>query len=723
MRKFLILCAFFMPFFVLAANTPQISDFANSSRIYKRQFSLTANTQYKFRTFSSGDSVLYLLNSNYVQVAMNDDCGSDCLSTQDSNDSTLTYTPTTTGTYHLVMRNYSSGQVGVTANLKQYINGTLGSSVSNAPLGGRKQSVPSWDAYYQTFPTLSYRKLYFYYFNTDKNASGGASAASNVLYLVSNNGIVAYDHDSGAGLTSRITKSSGSCSSGCYIFGGAFNAASEGNARLIVDPYTNFSDLDSDGLSDALEVLLGTVSAPSGTIFGRDSDGDGLNDYIETVGYDSLALPWEGSSPTQRDIFLEVDYFKRTIGGNYVNFFKDHETYIKTKLSESFLTYGNIRLHIDVDDYLGVMEDNGSYIFAHLLNEANNYEYPGGYYLEDNMSTDFTQARNGIYHWIVAANRHTSPDTDSSGVSLLPGNRLIVSLGYVEHTPNNGVIYPATQEEYTGTTMHELGHALGLRHNKNENKSSSNNSIIHRSVMNYNYQKIGVPLNISTDKEWRYATDNSSNRSGLNWNYTNVIPEYLVNTGANGCVQDPYYDNFCSLSSECYGGTYCYLGYCRCSSNSDCYEGLVCESGLCLSPKKTCRDAGNTAQPTCDCTFNEWAILDLTSGGNMVRSAFTSAGIISENASPDDPFFGLEGYVVALNLEDLMTSGEKYTEIKKFQNSAEKEPTADDKFYTKENRKIYNDAYKEYFRKMGYEENKDFFVNDDKVFLISDEKE
>lgn len=252
MKKLLILCAFFMPFFVSAANTPQVNDFANSSRIYRRQFSLTAGKQYKFRTFSSGDSVLYLLNSNYVQVAMNDDCGSDCLSTQDSNDSTLTYTPTTTGTYNLVMRNYSSGQVGVTANIKQYIDGTLGTSVSNVPLGGIKQSIPAWDAFFQTFPILSYRKLYFYYFNTDKNASGGASAANNVLYLVSNNNIVAYDNDSGAGFTSKITKTSGSCSSGCYIFGGAYNAASEGNARLIVDNPTLISRIWTQTVSSML---------------------------------------------------------------------------------------------------------------------------------------------------------------------------------------------------------------------------------------------------------------------------------------------------------------------------------------------------------------------------------------------------------------------------------------------------------------------------------------
>ncbi|MBQ4438223.1 pre-peptidase C-terminal domain-containing protein [bacterium] len=681
MKKLLILCAFFMPFFVSAANTPVVEDFPNSSRIYRRQFSLTAGKQYKFRTFSSGDSVLYLLNSSNVQVAMNNNCGSDCLSTQNSYDSTLTYTPTTTGTYNLVMRNYFSGQVGVTANIKQYIDGTLGTSVSNAPLGGIKQSIPAWDAYSQTSPIVAWRKLYFYYFNTDKNASGGASAASNVLYLVSNNAIVAYDHDAGAGLTSKITKTTGSCSSGCYIYGGAYNAASEGNARLIVDPYTNLGDLDHDGLSDALESVLGTASIMlNGSA--RDTDGDGLNDYLETLGNENILLPWDGSSPTQRDVFVEVDYFGRTIGGNFVNFFKDHETYIKNQLTSSFDRYGDIRLHIDVDDYLGEMSDTATLKFATLDEEPATNPNSSAYYLRTKMSTDFTSSRHGIYRWVVAANRHSSVTNGSSGLSLIPGNILIVSLGSWNNN-NDG-----TQEQYTGTTIHELGHAFGLTHNDNGNNNSSGpNSIIHRSVMNYRYQTSGAPLNIYPvppyiigDSIWRYSTDKSTNRTDLDWNYSNIV----ANTGENGCLNSATEAN--------------------------------------QSPKQKCVNARPNALPICDCTFDEWAILDLASGVNVVEAAFISSGILSENASPNDPFFGLEGHVIALNLEDLMTSGEKYTKMNKFQDDKEKELTADEKFYTKENRKIYNDAYEDYFRKMGYKENEDFFITDDKVFLINNEE-
>ena len=554
--------------------------------------------------------------------------------------------------------------------------------LNNLPLGGIKQSIPAWDAYSQTSPIVAWRKLYFYYFNTDKNASGGASAVDTVLYLVSNNSIVAYDDDSGSRFSSKIEKTSGSCSSGCYIFGGAHSSSSnsEGNARLIVDPYTNLGDLDYDGLSDALESVLGTSSSIF-LLAGKDTDKDGLNDYLETLGNENILLPWEGASPTQKDVFVEVDYFGRTIGGNFVNFLKDHETYIKTQLTSSFDRYGDIRLHIDIDDYLGEMSDAATLKFATLDEEPATNPNSSAYYLRTKMSTDFTSSRHGIYRWVVAANRHSSVTNGSSGLSLRPGNILIVSLG----SWNSG----GTQEQYTGTTMHELGHAFGLTHNDNGNNNSSGpNSIIHRSVMNYRYQTSGAPKNIEfsfppyiiADSIWRYSTDNSLNRQELDWNYNNIV----ANTGENGCLNS--------------------------------------ETEANQSPKQICVNARPNALPTCDCTFNEWAILDLASGVNVVEAAFISSGILSENTSPNDPFFGLEGYVVALNLEDLMTSGEKYTKIDKFQDAREKEPSADEKFYTKENRKIYNDAFEDYFRKMGYKENEDFFITDDKVFLINKEE-
>lgn len=683
MKKLLILCAFFMPFFVSAANTPVVEDFSNSSRIYRRQFSLTANTQYKFRTFSSGNTVLYLLNSSNVQVAMNNNCGSDCLSTQDSNDSTLTYTPTTSGYYYLVMLNNNSGQVGVTANLKQYINGTLGTSVDNAPLGGIKYKIPEWSAYSQTSPIVAWRKLYFYYFNTDKNANGGASEADTVLYLVSNNSIVAYNDDGGSRRSSKIEKTSGSCSSGCYIFGGAYSSSpnSEGNARLIVDPYTNLGDLDYDGLSDALESVLGTSSSIF-LLAGRDTDGDGLNDYLETLGNENILLPWEGSSPTQKDVFVEVDYFGRTIDGNFVNFFKDHETYIKTQLTSSFNRYGDIRLHIDIDDYLGEMSDGaslkGALCTSSHFKPADNpsWTIDDFYNTYDKKSVNFTSSREGIYYWVVAANRHTKEGETSSGISCgstasgIGTDRVIVSLGY----KNSG----GTQEQYTGTTMHEMGHAFMLTHNGND---QSGKSEIHRSVMNYRYQFSGAPKNISitifpniiADSIWRYSTDNSSIRTDLDWNYNNIIP----NSGANGCLNS------------------------------------VAEANL--SPKQACVNARPNAQPTCDCTYDEWAVLDLDSAGVM------GLGDDGDSIEPENsPIFGLNGVILAENLDDLMNSGAKYTKVTTETEKAEylnRKQEVMNNYYTPERKADLREKYLQYLEERGFVEGDDYkIINGNIVF-------
>ncbi|MBR4531483.1 pre-peptidase C-terminal domain-containing protein [bacterium] len=674
MKKLLILCAFFMPFFVSAANTPQVNDFTNSSRIYRRQFSLTAGKQYKFRTFSNNNPVLYLLNSSNVQVAMNNNCGSDCLSTQNSNDSTLTYTPTTSGYYYIVMVNNNSGQVGQTANLKQYANGILLSSVNNAPLGGIKQEIPEWSAFSQTTPIFSYRKLFFYYFNTDKEANGGSFVADNVLYLVSNNAVVAYDDDGGAGFTSKITMTSGSCSSGCFILGGAHTSTpdTEGNARLIVDPYTNFGDSDFDGLSNALESILGTNSTK------RDSDGDGLNDYLETVGSGNIELPWEGSSPTQKDVFLEVDYFGREIDSNWVFFFDAHQNYIKTQLANSFDRYGNIRLHIDVDDYLGEMSDTANIRGAlcaagdFIQSDNQNWTINNFYNLENKKSVDFTSYREGIYYWIVAANRHTKKKNTSSGLSCVNlstgvgSDKLIISLG----TWSGG----GTQEQYTGTTMHELGHNFMLTHNGNGNDNYAGpNSIIHRSVMNYRYQTSGVPRNVTLyfppniipDSIWRYSTDNSSNRTDLEW---------LAQYGGQGCIK---------------------------------------ADEVSQSPKQACMI--QNAQPTCDCTFDEWTVLDLNSVGTIGAGSDEN-----RNMDGNSPIFGLNGVILAENLDDLMNSGAKYTKIttkaEKIEYLSRKQEVMNN-YYTPERKADLREKYLQYLEERGFVEGDDYkIINGNIVF-------
>ena len=100
-------------------------------------------------------------------------------------------------------------------------------------------------------------------------------------------------------------------------------------------------DADGDGLGYELERALGTCSSRLSTAPGvncsaiadrRDTDGDGISDGLEVrglrrppvvagaaaigIGGDDLALPLWGADPRHKDLFVEVDFMRRTKGEN-----------------------------------------------------------------------------------------------------------------------------------------------------------------------------------------------------------------------------------------------------------------------------------------------------------------------------------------------------------------------------------------------------------------------
>lgn len=672
MKKLLFLMALFIvPLWTFGANTPQKNDVTNSSRLYRTSFYLYAGSEYKFRTYSvSQDTVVHILDSNNSQVAYNDDCGSDCDGAQYSLNSTVTFTPSTSGYYYGILRHYSSGRTGVVATIKAYRDGNLVSTQTDRPVGGYKISVDTWDAYTNGFPLFTRRHLFFHYFNRSKEETGGASVNDTVLYLASSyNTITDFDDDSGPDLSPMIQKTSGSCSSGCRVFGGAYHysSQSEGNARLIVDVDTMFNDADSDGLSDSLETILGTTSSDD------DSDDDGLNDYIEAIGTEDILLPWEGSDPTEKDVFIEVDYFGKMIGTSMFYFYKNFESSLESRLKTSFMQHGDIRIHIDVDDYIGVMDDGEATEFA-VCGSAPTPAAPTAFYLEDEKSNYFTSTREGIYQWVVAANRHSSDTETSSGLSC--GNtslgtgtdRIIVSLGNRD--------LGGTLNQYSGTTVHEMGHAFMLTHNGNGNKYDDGlgfapNGEIYKSVMNYRYQMDGAPINETGDSVWRYSTDGPTNRPDLTWNF-------LV-----GCLNNAAEAN--------------------------------------LSLKKACIDLRPNATPDCDCTGPEWPILDLTSAGVMGEGVALEEGLLDEEDPRSNPIFGRNGRIIAENVDSMKVNGNKF---KKNSTKNDKEKAKKEK--DKAAKKIYNDKMKGLFKakyveeleNRGFKEGKDYTVDNDGMIYI-----
>ena len=106
--------------------------------------------------------------------------------------------------------------------------------------------------------------------------------------------------------------------------------AGEQRTRLIRnDAALPGHDADGDGLGREVESRLGTCAARGDVVSGvtcgvipdlRDTDGDGLADGLETVGgrvsrdgfAANLALPTWGASPRHKDLFVEVDWMRRT---------------------------------------------------------------------------------------------------------------------------------------------------------------------------------------------------------------------------------------------------------------------------------------------------------------------------------------------------------------------------------------------------------------------------
>lgn len=224
------------------------------------------------------------------------------------------------------------------------------------------------------------------------------------------------------------------------------------------------SDLDSDGLTDAEEHLLGTDPA------NPDTDGDGLLDGWEVKGVNEIDLKSLGASPRHKDIFVHMDYMVRTSAINGIGPDKQVIDAIVSVFAQApvFNPDGKdgIRLHLEVRKKVPYDEDLNPLLqeFAAL------------------KSKYFDPKELPVYHYMIWANQYNGGS--SSGYSMnIPGSDFIVTLG----TWNEG--NGGTNREKIGTFIHELGHNLGLHHGGSDPEPYKPN---HLSVMNYSFQTDGL---------------------------------------------------------------------------------------------------------------------------------------------------------------------------------------------------------------------------------------
>jgi hypothetical protein len=385
------------------------------------------------------DTVLHVLRDRggWSQVAANDDCAAGGLR------SCVTFAAPDTGTYYVWVRAYADGRGG-TAGL--WRNGTQ--LLNNQPFGGVPISQ-SWSA------------------NDTFRVAGTTTAPNDFMLFVlrSASQYLTHDDDSGPRYYPMLTlPSSGS---GSVVVGRY--PGSTGPARFLHDVWTYWTpyatnDTDRDGLSNALEPLMGLNANDS------DTDNDTIPDNVESWGNDGFSFS-EWGTPHLRDVYVEIDWMEHPTTPSltrkpYPALAADAAA-IFTQDSDS-----GIRLHAFIDGALPwsevvCFEDcEGGASFNALK--------------RDHFST-YNPERRPYFHYVVWANRHTSRDTCSSGLAELLGNDVIIS---------TACFSGPTQGEQRGTFIHELGHNFSLGHNAND--VSNQYSTVHNSVMNYRYQFAGV---------------------------------------------------------------------------------------------------------------------------------------------------------------------------------------------------------------------------------------
>ncbi len=235
-----------------------------------------------------------------------------------------------------------------------------------------------------------------------------------------------------------------------------------------------------------------------------DADGDGLLDAWETGGYDAngdgvvdVNLPAMGASPNHKDLFVETDYMSGRLPTSGV-YDRIVDVFATAPVSNPDGVSG-IKIHLDAGGALGS---------SYNLGGGNQVPYdsnlrPAWKQTNDIKSANFDSKRAAVFYYMIYADDYDS--SCSSGYSFaIPGDTFIVTMGARCN-------WHPDDDMQVGTFVHELGHALGLRHGGTDNVNYKPNYL---SVMNYAFQFDGVP----------------KSSGGSYFGYSNVAPAPLDET-------------------------------------------------------------------------------------------------------------------------------------------------------------------------------------------------
>ncbi|HMH69876.1 MAG TPA: hypothetical protein VK502_00600 [Candidatus Saccharimonadales bacterium] len=253
------------------------------------------------------------------------------------------------------------------------------------------------------------------------------------------------------------------------------------------------TDLDGDGLVASREVVQGTSNT------NKDTDGDGLSDYVESQWYYSRNNVFCGSQcaypdPVAKDLYVEIDWMKDSNNRS----FKPSATQLDL-VKDAYEDKGII-FHADTGQFGGgnqLPTFSGSLIFAPTENKLDFYDQKNG---TSTVTANFSADRRNIWHYMITGHNYEVSDGEAgtTGASFPGDDDSIISIEAVESiNPTN------LDTAIAGTILHELGHNLCLTSQSSENYPSQpaeciygeidkplgqNPSLGYESVMSYRFQ-------------------------------------------------------------------------------------------------------------------------------------------------------------------------------------------------------------------------------------------
>lgn len=244
-------------------------------------------------------------------------------------------------------------------------------------------------------------------------------------------------------------------------------------------------DSDGDRLDDCIETSTGIFvdAFDTGTDpLDPDTDHDGIDDGDEVLGAENgLDLPGLGVSPLRRDLLAEYDWFDDALEcGAHSHRPTDAALDLVTAMFAAAPLVnpdGTTGINFIHDRGQGGLLSGGNLIAdpdGVLVGGVGNLEF------QTYKNANFASERFGYFHYVILPHRYDT-NSDSSGQAEILGDDMIVSL-YCANSDYN----------VAHTIAHELGHNLRLLHGGGDNCNYKPN---YNSVMNYRYQFPGIDSN------------------------------------------------------------------------------------------------------------------------------------------------------------------------------------------------------------------------------------